>query len=101
MLDCERDVHVGRARCQRHGKEQQLSVLPDQGCAKIWESWEGAAQGCSTGLHTFSLLYIQITECTFYHSLCSNQMLSGNLLFLTSATCGRNVNLGIIWKNYF
>lgn len=62
------------------------------------------AQVCSiifTGLHVFSRLWTQITKRTFYHSLCSNQMLSGNLLFLTSVACGWKVNLAFYGKTIF
>ena len=37
MLDCEAEVRVARAGCQRHNKELQLFALADQACAEVWE----------------------------------------------------------------
>lgn len=46
MLDCEAEVRVGRAGCQRHNKELQLFAPADQACAEGWEwSWGDGSTG--------------------------------------------------------
>ena len=60
MLDCEAEVRVGRAGCQRQNKELQLFVLADQAWAEVWEwLWGGKSTGLldsSSGVHIFSRL---------------------------------------------